>query len=206
MSTEGGEVATPNHDPHHVSLMPTAAPVPAESAAWTPVILRAEPEVAAPPAPTFVTADNMLYARANARLRAAPSTAAGVLAKLAANAPLRAIARSTDGAWWQVSLAGKRTAYVHRDAVTKYRVATMKPPAGGGDTGRGRIAAACAGASWPRLTRSCGRGDELGRRCGGPRLTAEDHPHRALRFPLSEVRQHVLCRRSSMSRHVAWLT
>jgi hypothetical protein len=140
MPTDVAEVATPNHDPHHVSLVETVATpnhdmnrVPAESVAWNPVILRAEPEVAAPSAPAFVAADNMLYAKANARLRAGPSTAAGVVAKLAANAPLHAIARSTDGAWWQVSLAAPldqrgRTAYVHRDAVTKYRVVKTKPP------------------------------------------------------------------------------
>jgi hypothetical protein len=132
MPTEVGEVATPNHDPHHVSLVATlGAPMP--GAGWEPVILRAEPEIAAPPAPAFVAADTMLYARANARLRAAPSTAAGVLAKLAADAPLRAIARSTDGAWWRVSLADTphqqgRTGYVHRDAVAKQRAAKTKPP------------------------------------------------------------------------------
>jgi Bacterial SH3 domain len=127
MATEVGEVATPNHDPHHVRLIQAgAAPVPAETGAWNPVTLRAEPEVAGP---SFVAADTMLYARANARLRAAPSTAAAVVAKLAANAPLRAIARSTDGAWWQVSLADRRTGYVHQDAVTKYRMAKAKPMA-----------------------------------------------------------------------------
>jgi len=133
--TEVAEVATPNHDPHHVSPTWTvAAPVSAETAAANPVILRAEPVVAAPSAPAFVAADNVLYARANARLRAAPSTAAGVVAKLAANAPLRAIARSTDGAWWQVSLAASpdqqgRTGYVHRDAVTTDQVVKTKRPA-----------------------------------------------------------------------------
>jgi hypothetical protein len=135
MPTEVGEIATPNHDPHHVSSMGTvSAPVPAEIAAWDPVVLRAEPEPAALSAPAFVAADTVLYAKANARLRAAPTTAAGVVAKLAADAPLRAIARSTDGAWWQVSLAAPpdqpgRAGYVHRDAVTKYRVAKTKLPA-----------------------------------------------------------------------------
>ena len=130
MPTEVGEVATPNHDPHHLSLV--AAPVPAEIAAWNPVLLRAEPEPAIPSDPAFVAADNMLYAKANARLRAGPSTSAGVVAKLAANVPLRAVARSTDGAWWQVSLAATpdqpgRTGYVRRDVVTKYRVAKTTP-------------------------------------------------------------------------------
>jgi hypothetical protein len=123
-------VATPNHDPHHLSLMQAAATAATGGpAAWTPVLLRAEPEAAAPSAPAFVAADNMLYARADARLRRGPSLAAGVLAKLAASTPLRAIARSTDGAWWRVSLAGGRTGYVHRDALAEYGVAKTKPPA-----------------------------------------------------------------------------
>jgi hypothetical protein len=133
-------VATPNHDLQHGSLMATVtAPGPAETAGWSPEILRAEPEVAASPAPpanlAFVAADTVLYAKANARLRAAPSTAAGIVAKLADSAPLHAIARSTDGAWWQVSLADQsgpdqpgRTGYVHRDAVTKYQVVKLTPP------------------------------------------------------------------------------
>jgi hypothetical protein len=142
-------VATPNHDPSD------ARPTP--SFAMNPVTLQAEPEPTAPPtavstapptaasaapptaasaapptAPStaaFVGADTMLYAKDNARLRAAPNTAADVLAKLAADAPLRAVARSTDGAWWQVSLAGGRVGYVHRAAVTQTRVVTTKPSA-----------------------------------------------------------------------------
>jgi hypothetical protein len=95
------------------------------------VLLRAEPEPAAPTAAAFVTADTKLYAKASARLRAAPSTAADVLTTLAADAPLHAIARSSDGAWWQVSLAAapgqpERTGYVHRNAVTKSRVLQAK--------------------------------------------------------------------------------
>jgi hypothetical protein len=128
--TEVAEVATPNHDPHHVSLMPAAAAAIADGTTpWNTVLLWAEPKAAEPSAPVFVAADTMLYARANARLRAAPSTTAGVLAKLVASAPLRAIARSTDGVWWQVSFAGMRTGYVHRDAVTKYPLVTAKPAA-----------------------------------------------------------------------------
>jgi hypothetical protein len=125
--TEVIRIATPNHDPDHMSSMRRA-----EAAAANPAILRAEPVVAAPSAPAFVAADNVIYARANARLRAAPSTAADVMAKLAANAPLQATARSKDGAWWQVSLAEGRTGYVHRDAVTKFtkfQVANSNPPA-----------------------------------------------------------------------------
>jgi hypothetical protein len=135
-------VATPNHDPQRVSLMqqPTAETAatpnhdprrvrPMPSFALNPVILRVEPEPAAPSAPAFVSADTTLYARDSARLRAAPSTAAHVLTKLAAEAPLRASARSTDGTWWRVSLADGRIGYVHRIAVIEYRVVKAKPPA-----------------------------------------------------------------------------
>jgi uncharacterized protein YgiM (DUF1202 family) len=128
MPAEVDQAATPNHDPYRANLMQAAAaPVPDEILANT-VILRAEPE-AAEPAPVFIAADTTVYARANARLRAAPNTAAGIMAKLVANAPLHAIARSNDGAWWQVSLANSRTGYVHRDAVTTYQVVKLKPPA-----------------------------------------------------------------------------
>jgi hypothetical protein len=77
--------------------------------------------------PTFVAAHDVLYAKSSARLRAAPSTAADVVAKLASNVPLRTLARSTDGLWWQVALADGRTGYMHRDAVTPYRVAAKLP-------------------------------------------------------------------------------
>ena len=49
--------------------------------------------------------------------------------KLAADATLRADGRSSDGAWWRVSLDGGRTGYIHRTAVTKNRVVAKKPPA-----------------------------------------------------------------------------
>src|SRR5690242_308127 len=73
-------VATPNHDPHRGS----AVPAPDALADWNPEMLRAEPEAAtasaaatAEPAAAstdvlFVATDTTLYARANARLRAAP--------------------------------------------------------------------------------------------------------------------------------------
>jgi hypothetical protein len=116
-------VTTPNHDPLHFHAMP--------SVAANLVLLRAEPEAAAPSALAFVATDTNLYAKASARLRAAPSTAADVLTTLTADAPLHAIARSTDGAWWQVSLADPssqqgRTGYVHRNAVTKSPVLLAK--------------------------------------------------------------------------------
>jgi len=112
-------VATPNHDAHRLHPMP--------SFALNPGALRAEPEAAAPPAPTFVGADTTLYARDSARLRAVPSTAGDVLTKLAADTPLRAVARSTDRAWWRVSLADGRIGYVHRTAVTQYRMVKTAP-------------------------------------------------------------------------------
>ena len=121
---EGIGAATPNHDPGHFSLMGAVAA--AELVAANPVTLRAGPEAAESSAPAFVAADDRLYARANARLRAGPSTAADIVTKLPANAPLRAIARSADGTWWQVALADSRTGYVRRDVVNKYRVAETK--------------------------------------------------------------------------------
>jgi hypothetical protein len=139
-----GHVVTPNHDPHHLTLAvatpnhdprrmdglsPDMASLAAEAIAANPEPQLAGPEVAAPPAPSFIAADAMLLAKANARLRAAPSTAAGVLKKLAANAPLHAVARSSDGLWWRVALADKRVGYVHRDAVTRDLVARATAPA-----------------------------------------------------------------------------
>jgi hypothetical protein len=133
-----GAVATPNHDPEHRR--------PAPSFALDPVTLHADPEPAtlaadataapaspasAPPSGTvaFVHADTKLFAKGNARLRAAPSTSAEIVTKLAADAPLQAVARSSDGAWWQVSYDGGHTGYVHRNAVSKTRIATSKPAA-----------------------------------------------------------------------------
>ena len=118
-------VATPNHDAHRLRPMPSFALNP--SFALPPGSLRAEPEAAAPPTPVFVGTDTVLYARDSARLRAAPSTAGDVVAKLAADTPLRAVARSTDRAWWRVSLIDGRTGYVHRTAVTQYRMVKTAP-------------------------------------------------------------------------------
>ncbi|MES1151217.1 MAG: caspase family protein, partial [Dongia sp.] len=133
------DAGTPNHDPRHLALMraataqPEAAPMQAVAAAPLPTTATPEMKPALKPvakaaaAPTFVAAHDTLYAKSNARLRAAPSTTADVAAKLLANVPLRALARSTDGAWWQVALADGRTGYVHRDAVAVYRVANKLP-------------------------------------------------------------------------------
>lgn len=139
----GTTVATPNRDPHDLGLAPpptaaaAAVATPNHDAnrmqatpsfALNPGGLRAEPEAAALSAPAFVGTDTMLYAKDSARLRAAPSTAADLLTTLAADTPLRATARSSDGAWWRVSLAAGRTGYIHQTAVTQHRVAKAKPP------------------------------------------------------------------------------
>jgi hypothetical protein len=143
-AVESAAVATPNHDPEHRRATPSFAldpvtlqadPEPATSgAAAIATSDAAAPGAAAPasPAPAtvaFVAADTALYAKGNARLRAAPSTSAEILAKLAADAPLRAIARSSDGAWWKVSLKGGRTGYVHRNVVSKTRMVEIEPTA-----------------------------------------------------------------------------
>lgn len=140
-------VATPNHDPNRmappqpasvepeivVAALPPATIAPTAAAATvSPPTLEsvaqwAGPEPGTPPVPTFVTTDTKLYARDNARLRAAPSMAADVLATLDADAPLRATARSTDGIWWRVPLGDGRLAYVHKTAVTRNLMAKAKP-------------------------------------------------------------------------------
>jgi len=126
--TEAADISTPNHDPHHLNLIETAAvPVTDRPASADAAIVRAEPVAAAPSIPAFVTADSTLYARANARLRTAPSTASEVVAKLAANVRLHATGRSTDGLWWQVPLGDQRTGYIHRDAVTTSRIPAQMP-------------------------------------------------------------------------------
>jgi SH3-like domain-containing protein len=153
--SHGGPSAgtTPNNDPRQASLIPPASAAQPEApaakpaveptsptVALDPVALRAEPEPAdliarkieeiepaATPMPDFLAADTALYAKGNARLRAAPSTSAAVLRQLAADAPLRATARSRDGAWWRVSLAGGRSGYVHQAAVSQVRMARSQP-------------------------------------------------------------------------------
>jgi hypothetical protein len=137
-----GVIATPNHDPHRARVARTATAVavptpnhdahrvhPVSSFALNPVALRAGPEPAAASTPGFADADTTLYAKDHGRLRAAPSTAAEILATLAADTPLRAVARSTDGAWWRVSLADGGIGYIHRIAVTEDRLAKPNPPA-----------------------------------------------------------------------------
>ena len=140
-------LATPNHDARHRRPIPflalkqatlRAEPEPAQASIAHPDLIphtdliaqeiaATDPAATSAPAPVFVATDTLLYAKDSARLRAAPSTTADVMSKLAADAPLRAVARSSDGAWWQVSIAGGRSGYVHQTAVTQVR--ETKPPA-----------------------------------------------------------------------------
>jgi len=147
-----GSAATPNHDPHRRSpallaatISADAGPVeasvqPGSSFALEQAMLRAGPEPAAndliaqqivasqavapsTPAPTFTATDTPLYAKGNARLRAAPSTEVRRAVSAAGRLADRSTARSSDGAWWRVSLAGGRVAYVNQSAVTQTRPA-----------------------------------------------------------------------------------
>jgi len=78
--------------------------------------------------PVFVAMTRSLFAKSGSRLRAEPSTAASVVAKLPANAEIRAVARSKDGAWYEIATRQGQTAYIHADAVSTYRAAKPKPP------------------------------------------------------------------------------
>jgi len=104
-----------------------AEPEPAASDLIAQQIVATQAVTPSAPAPTFIATDTPLYAKGNARLRAAPSTGADVVTKLAADAPLRATARSSDGAWWRVSLAGGRIAYVNQAVVSQTRVVKAQP-------------------------------------------------------------------------------
>jgi uncharacterized caspase-like protein len=79
--------------------------------------------------PVFVAMTRSLFAKPGSRLRAEPSTDASVVAKLPANAEIRTVARSKDGAWYEVATKQGRTAYIHADAVTDFRAAKPKPSA-----------------------------------------------------------------------------
>jgi uncharacterized caspase-like protein len=106
----------------------SGAPVVRQAEAAAPVaetgpapVAVAEAETAKPK-PAFVAATRSLFAKSGSRLRAEPSKNASIVAKLPANAEIRAVARSADGAWWEVSAKG-RTAYIHADAVSDFRAA-----------------------------------------------------------------------------------
>jgi hypothetical protein len=125
-------------------LIAGAAPAPSSSepadagtapAPLTPMIelVSAEPQVevragAAAPQPVFVALTRSLYAKPGSRLRAEPSKDASVVAKLPANAEIRAVGRSKDGAWYEVATRQGKTAYIHADAVSDFR-APPKPSA-----------------------------------------------------------------------------
>ena len=79
--------------------------------------------------PVFVAMTRSLFAKSGSRLRAEPSKDASVVAKLPANAEIHAVARSKDGAWYEVATQQGRTAYIHADAVSTYHAAKPKPPA-----------------------------------------------------------------------------
>jgi len=87
----------------------------------------AETAVPQSAAPVFLAQTRSLFAKSGSRLRAEPSTDAAILAKLPANAEIRAVARSKDGDWWKVATRQGATAYVHSDAVTDFRAAKPKP-------------------------------------------------------------------------------
>ena len=52
-----------------------------------------------------------------------------MVAKLPANAEIRAVARSKDGSWYEVATKQGKTAYIHADAVTAFRAAKAKKAA-----------------------------------------------------------------------------
>jgi hypothetical protein len=79
--------------------------------------------------PVFVAMTRSLFAKPGSRLRAKPSTDASVVAKLPANAEIRAVGRSKDGAWYEVATKQGRTAFIHADAVTDFRPAKPKQSA-----------------------------------------------------------------------------
>jgi uncharacterized protein YgiM (DUF1202 family) len=89
---------------------------------------KATDDRATQPQPVFVALTRSLYAKSGSRLRAEPSKDASVVAKLPANAEIRAVGRSKDGAWYEVATRQGKTAYIHADAVSDFR-APPKPSA-----------------------------------------------------------------------------
>jgi uncharacterized caspase-like protein len=116
-------------------LIAEAQPVETETAnsdkitTLTPIaaLASAEPEATdsntETPKPVFVAMTRSLFAKPGSRLRAEPSTDASVIAKLPANAEIRAVGKSKDGAWYEVATKQGTTAYIHADAVSDYRAA-----------------------------------------------------------------------------------
>jgi uncharacterized protein YgiM (DUF1202 family) len=96
---------------------------PAALAPITGLVAEAKTKDESAASPVFVTLTRSLFAKPGSRLRAEPSKDASVVAKLPANAEIRAVARSKDGAWYEVATRQGKTAYIHADAVTDFRAA-----------------------------------------------------------------------------------
>ncbi len=111
-------------------LVAAATPEPAVEP-LTPIagLVAAEAEPEDEPQPVFVALTRSLFAKSGSRLRAEPSTDASVVAKLTANAEIRAVGRSQDGAWYEVATRQGKTAYIHADAVSDFRPAGKPKPA-----------------------------------------------------------------------------
>jgi uncharacterized caspase-like protein len=103
-------------------LKPEPAPL-APIAELAAVESKTKDESAAEMQPVFVAMTRSLFAKSGSRLRAEPSKDASVVAKLPANAEIRAVGRSKDGAWYEVATTQGKTAYIHADAVSDFRAA-----------------------------------------------------------------------------------
>jgi len=106
--------------PAPAPLTPIAALVVGES--------KTKDERVAEAQPVFVAVTRSLFAKSGSRLRAEPSKDASVVAKLPANAEIRAVGRSKDGDWYEVATKQGKTAYIHADAVTDFRPAVRPKP------------------------------------------------------------------------------
>ena len=82
--------------------------------------------VASPP--TFDAVDRQVYARDQARLRAAPDKNAEVIDRAAANAAFKATGRSKDGAWWRIAMADGRTGYIAGSVVSEQPILAAITP------------------------------------------------------------------------------
>lgn len=124
----------PQDTPAIANAIASAAPGASEPVNATPIEAAPAASSAAvasnatPAAPIFVAANHELYAKSGSRIRLAPDKNAGIVANLAINTPLRAVGRSTDGAWWKVATADGEIAYVHRLGVSDYRLGVVQPP------------------------------------------------------------------------------
>jgi uncharacterized caspase-like protein len=106
--------------PEPAPLTPIAGLVVAES--------KTMDESATETQPVFVAMTRSLFAKSGSRLRAEPNKDASVVAKLPANAEIRAVGRSKDGDWYEVATKQGKTAYIHADAVSDFRAAPQHKP------------------------------------------------------------------------------